>query len=169
MPSCVTSRTTWRRTSADRADRTLGAGQCPALLGNHHHRFPIPYGGGKGTTSMVYRFQLRPDSPARWCERNPGHSETFTGRFSMKMLLLIILLVGSASTSNGRSVSPIIAAANIAVTHVTIVDVTGGPARHDQTVLIDGSRIAAVGPTSRVPIPPGSQIIDGTGKYLIPG
>ena len=87
----------------------------------------------------------------------------------MRMLILIILLVGSAGTSNGRSVSPIIAAATIAVTHVTVVDVMGGRARHDQTVLIDGSRIAVVGPTDRVQIPRGSRIIDGRGKYLIPG
>lgn len=87
----------------------------------------------------------------------------------MRMLLLIVLLLASAGTSSPRSVSPIIAAATIAITHVTVVDVTGGPPRRDQTVLIDGSRIAAVGPTSRVRIPPGSRIIDGTGKYLIPG
>jgi hypothetical protein len=86
----------------------------------------------------------------------------------MKMLLLIILLVGSAGTTIARSVSPIIAASTVAITHVTVVDVVGGRARHDQTVLIDGSRIAAVGPTGRVPIR-GSRIVDGTGKYLIPG
>ena len=85
------------------------------------------------------------------------------------MLLLFILLVGSACTSNARSVSPIMGAATVAVTHVTVVDVVGGPARYDQTVLIDGSRIAAVGPADRVRIPHGSHIIDGTGKYLIPG
>lgn len=87
----------------------------------------------------------------------------------MRTLLLIILLVGSARTPSGRFVSPIIADTTIAVTHVTVVDVMGGAARRDQTVLIDGSRIAAVGPSSRVRIPPGSRIIDGTGKYLIPG
>ena len=85
------------------------------------------------------------------------------------MLLLILLVVGWAGSSNARSASPIIAAATIAITHVTVVDVTGGTARHDQTVLIDGSRIAAVGPTAGVPIPRGSRIIDGAGKYLIPG
>jgi hypothetical protein len=87
----------------------------------------------------------------------------------MRLLALIVLLAGSACASNGRSISPTTAARTIAVTHVTVVDVTGGPARRDQTVVIDGSRIAAVGPSSRVQVPPGSQIIDGSGKYLIPG
>jgi predicted amidohydrolase len=87
----------------------------------------------------------------------------------MRTLLLIILLVGSAGSSTARSVSPSITAATIAVTHVTVADVVGGVARHDQTVVIDGSRIAAVGPSSLVSIPRGSRIIDGTGKYIIPG
>ena len=86
-----------------------------------------------------------------------------------RLLPLLILLVGSACTSEGRSASPVIAAATIAVTHVTVVDVTGEPSRQNQTVLIDGSRIAAVGPTDSVRIPRGSRIVDGTGKYLIPG
>lgn len=87
----------------------------------------------------------------------------------MRMLLLFALLLGSADTSTAPSVLPAVEAPTIAVTHVTVVDVTGGPARQDQTVLIDGSRIAAVGPTGRVRIPQGSRVVDGTGKYLIPG
>lgn len=92
-----------------------------------------------------------------------------TGRSSMRKLLLFILLVGSACSSNASSASSTTAADTIAITHVTVVDVTGGAARHDQTVLLEGSRIAAVGSTDRVEIPRGSRIIDGTGKYLIPG
>ncbi len=39
----------------------------------------------------------------------------------------------------------------------------------DAVVLIQGTRIVAVGPASLVQIPKGSQIIDCTGKFLIPG
>ncbi len=38
-----------------------------------------------------------------------------------------------------------------------------------QTVLVKGNRIAAIGPTGRVRVPPDAVQIDGTGKYLMPG
>jgi hypothetical protein len=39
----------------------------------------------------------------------------------------------------------------------------------DYTVLIQGTRIVALGRTSSVSIPDGATTIDGTGKYLMPG
>ncbi|CAN5816146.1 hypothetical protein BH23GEM5_BH23GEM5_25870 [soil metagenome] len=39
----------------------------------------------------------------------------------------------------------------------------------NQTVLIAGNRIQAVGPSARVKIPTDAQVVDATGKYLIPG
>ena len=41
----------------------------------------------------------------------------------------------------------------IAITHVTVVDGTGTPARRDQNVVIRAGRIAAVGPAARTPVP----------------
>jgi imidazolonepropionase-like amidohydrolase len=57
----------------------------------------------------------------------------------------------------------------IAITHVTVIDTTGGPARGDMTVQIAGDRITSVGPAVSAAIPKGAQVIDGTGKFLIPG
>ncbi|HXE56635.1 MAG TPA: amidohydrolase family protein [Gemmatimonadales bacterium] len=57
----------------------------------------------------------------------------------------------------------------IAIVHATVIDGTGAGPRRDQTVLVRGSRIAAVGPTGRVRLPPGTRVIDATGKVLIPG
>jgi imidazolonepropionase-like amidohydrolase len=57
----------------------------------------------------------------------------------------------------------------IAITHVTLVDGTGAPARRDQNVIIRDGRIAAVGPAARTLAPAGATIIDGTGKTLLPG
>ena len=55
----------------------------------------------------------------------------------------------------------------------TIIDVTdwGHSANdiQDAVVYIRDGRILAVGPRSALPIPKGSQVIDCTGKYLIPG
>jgi len=39
----------------------------------------------------------------------------------------------------------------------------------DQTVLIGGGRIVAVGPADRLTVPAGAETIDGRGKFLIPG
>jgi imidazolonepropionase-like amidohydrolase len=50
-----------------------------------------------------------------------------------------------------------------------VVDVAAGRTLPDQTVLITGSRITAVGPSSDVRAPRGARTIPGNGKYLIPG
>ncbi|MET8335910.1 amidohydrolase family protein [Streptosporangium canum] len=55
----------------------------------------------------------------------------------------------------------------IALTGVTVVDVTGRPHRRNSTVLIRGERIVSVGP--RPGIPEGTQVIDLPGKFVIPG
>jgi imidazolonepropionase-like amidohydrolase len=44
-----------------------------------------------------------------------------------------------------------------------------GLTRPNQTVLIRGNRIAEIGLNSRIRIPSEAKVIDGTGKYVIPG
>ncbi len=55
----------------------------------------------------------------------------------------------------------------LALTHVSVLDVERGLVAHDQTVVVSGNRIVAVGPTPR--IPKGARVIDARGKFLIPG
>jgi hypothetical protein len=50
-----------------------------------------------------------------------------------------------------------------------VIDVASGATRPDQTVLISGNRISFVGPSTSANIPPGARVIDGRGKFLIPG
>jgi imidazolonepropionase-like amidohydrolase len=57
----------------------------------------------------------------------------------------------------------------LAITHVTVIDATGAPARPDMTVLITDRKVAVVGGFSSVSIPRNAQIIDASGKFLIPG
>jgi imidazolonepropionase-like amidohydrolase len=57
----------------------------------------------------------------------------------------------------------------VALTHVTLIDGTGQPARADHTVVIDGEKIAAVGPSATVSVPAGAQVIDLTGQTVMPG
>jgi uncharacterized protein YciI len=57
----------------------------------------------------------------------------------------------------------------VAIRAATLVDVTDGSLRADQTVLIEGNRIVAVGPGRVVPIPGDADVMDAAGGYLIPG
>jgi hypothetical protein len=52
---------------------------------------------------------------------------------------------------------------------VSVVDVREGHVLADMTVVISGDRVARVGPGAKVEIPPGARVIDGTGRFLIPG
>jgi imidazolonepropionase-like amidohydrolase len=57
----------------------------------------------------------------------------------------------------------------VALTHARVIDGTGAPAREDQTLVISNGRIAALGATRSISVPAGAQIIDLTGKSVIPG
>jgi len=57
----------------------------------------------------------------------------------------------------------------LAITHVTVIDMTGAAPRADQTVIIKNERIAAIGASNTVLTPRGVQILDAHGKFLIPG
>ncbi len=57
----------------------------------------------------------------------------------------------------------------IAFVDVTVLPMDRDVALPHHTVVVVGDRITAVGPTRETSVPDGSQIIDGVGKYLIPG
>ncbi len=56
----------------------------------------------------------------------------------------------------------------IAVINVTLIDGTGARPRV-VSVIVEGDRIAAISRNARERIPTGATIVDGRGKYLIPG
>jgi imidazolonepropionase-like amidohydrolase len=57
----------------------------------------------------------------------------------------------------------------IAITHVSVVDGTDPSPRPDQTVVIVGNRITAVGSAATTLIPSGASVVGGGGMFLIPG
>ena len=57
----------------------------------------------------------------------------------------------------------------LAISDVTVIDATGGPAKPNMTVIIIGDRITTIGKTGEVAIPKNAQVIDGKGKFVIPG
>src|SRR5258706_9286201 len=57
----------------------------------------------------------------------------------------------------------------VALTHARIIDGTGAPPRDDQTLIIRDGRIVALGAFKSIALPVGAQVIDLTGKSVIPG
>jgi imidazolonepropionase-like amidohydrolase len=57
----------------------------------------------------------------------------------------------------------------VALTHVRIIDGTGGPARDDQAIIVTGGRIQRVGATAAIEVPAGATVLDLRGRTVIPG
>jgi imidazolonepropionase-like amidohydrolase len=75
-------------------------------------------------------------------------------------LVLDLLAPGDAIGQPARST---------AITNVTVIDLRSGRSTGGQTVVVDGRRIAAVGASGTIRPPAGSLVVDGRGKFLIPG
>jgi imidazolonepropionase-like amidohydrolase len=58
---------------------------------------------------------------------------------------------------------------DLCVRGVTVIDPVAGRPRPGLSVLVRAGRIADVGPADRVRVPGGVPVVDGTGKFLIPG
>jgi imidazolonepropionase-like amidohydrolase len=81
----------------------------------------------------------------------------------MKRIIPLLLLASSGGVAARAS------AQDVAIRNVTVIPMTGAAPSAGQTVLVRNGRVSEVGVTARVRIPAGAVVIDGTGKYLIPG
>ncbi|PYM68654.1 MAG: amidohydrolase, partial [Candidatus Rokuibacteriota bacterium] len=57
----------------------------------------------------------------------------------------------------------------IAVVGGTLIDGMGRYQAEPVNVVIDGDRVAGVGPAAAAPVPPGATVIDARGRFLTPG
>jgi imidazolonepropionase-like amidohydrolase len=55
------------------------------------------------------------------------------------------------------------------ITHVTVIDTENGKKIQDRSVIVSGDRISEVRDSKGTKPPAGATIVDGRGKYLIPG
>ena len=60
-------------------------------------------------------------------------------------------------------------AASLALTHATVIDGTGAPAQTDMTIVINGSEIQSIYPSTAQAPPKGARVEDLHGRYVIPG
>ena len=93
----------------------------------------------------------------------------------MRSALLVVLLLVSGScapppaeqaepaASNGSTQLP------VAFIGVNVVPMDSEQVLNGQTVVIQGDRITAIGPAGEIEIPDGAVLVDGSGKYLMPG
>ncbi len=83
-------------------------------------------------------------------------------------LLVSLSVVSFAQTTpgTGKIEKP---SAPIVISKVNVVNVVTGKTEADQTIVIEDGRITASGPTKKIKSPANATVIDGTGKYLMPG
>ena len=83
----------------------------------------------------------------------------------MRAFVGVCLALGAAAGYADESAST----APLAITHVTVIDATGAPPKADVTVIVKDQRIAELGRSDEVSAPAHAIVVNGRGKYLIPG
>jgi len=92
---------------------------------------------------------------------------------------LLVRLVPALLLAITASVAPLAAqnfdqfvaipSGTVALTHAKVIDGTGAPAMMDQTILLAGDRITAIGPSGSIQVPDNANVVDVSGKTIIPG
>lgn len=81
---------------------------------------------------------------------------------------LMLTMAAAPRTAAAAAPAPPPAAAT-AIVGGTVVALGGGDPVEDAVVLIEGERIAAIGARGSVDIPDGAEIVDASGRWLLPG
>jgi len=79
---------------------------------------------------------------------------------SLTTVILLALLLMGCSKKSGKLA---------AFANVNLVPMTGEKIIENQTVLVEGTKIVAIGGSDALRIPKGTHVIDGNGAYLMPG
>ncbi len=97
----------------------------------------------------------------------------------MRKVLFGLLLAGGLATVFEAQDKPVLSpltkgfvtvdSSLVALKHVKVIDGTGAAPADDQTVLIENGVIREIGPASTVSVPSSAQVLDLTGRSVIPG
>jgi imidazolonepropionase-like amidohydrolase len=80
-------------------------------------------------------------------------------RFAPAILIALLTLASAPAAAQDA----------VAFTNVSVIPMDRERVLADQTVLVRGGRIVAMGPAASAQVPAGTRRIDGAGKFLIPG
>ncbi len=83
---------------------------------------------------------------------------------SAGVLVLGLVLAGNAALARPASSPP-----PLAFVHANVVPMDQDRLLRDQTVVVSGGRVTALGPSASTPVPKGTRIVDAKGRYLMPG
>lgn len=88
----------------------------------------------------------------------------------MRLRCVCVLLV-ACSSGGGAPVAPAptLQHGDLAITDVSVVPMSRDGVLANQTVVVHGGRIVAIGPSATIAVPASATTIDGTGKWLMPG
>ncbi|MEM8933258.1 MAG: amidohydrolase family protein [Acidobacteriota bacterium] len=82
----------------------------------------------------------------------------------------VVIWVAQVVEDEVRTVPPSTSDDLLVIEGVTILPMTDGVDRwHDHSVLVAGQRIAEIGPTAQLRPPASAHVVDGRGRFLIPG
>ena len=84
----------------------------------------------------------------------------------MTMALRACLLTAVVMTVQGSAAQP---DKTVAFTNVSVVPMDSNRVLPDHTVIVSADRIKVMGPAATTPVPDGALLVDGRGKYLMPG
>lgn len=86
---------------------------------------------------------------------------TSFGLFQCVRFLLVVTFVGFAGGQIRQT--------PVAFTHVAVIDPANSSVQSNMTVVITGDHIAEMGKTAQIKVPKDTQVVDGRGKFLMPG
>src|SRR5262249_32973073 len=84
------------------------------------------------------------------------------------MRRLVSLLLVATGLSCAQQI-PQTQHSSIVFANVAVIDTAGASLQRDMTVVVAGDRITEVGNATQVTVPNSAQVIDGRGKFLMPG
>lgn len=83
--------------------------------------------------------------------------------------MIVLLLMSLMDVRLPALQAPATRQQSFVLTHVTVIDATGAPPQSDMAVVVNGNRIVAVAKTEKIKIPNDAQVVEASGKFLIPG
>ncbi len=95
--------------------------------------------------------------------------DSLAKRSAVRIVVGWLLVLGLTEMASGQERPVSLPTAAIAFVNVNVIPMDRERIDAGQTVLVRGDRIVATGAADEMAIPSGTSVIDGTGRYLVPG
>ncbi len=105
-------------------------------------------------------------------QKEKGSNMSKMGRKMRRMLMAVAMGVATTTAQALPTAEPVQQAQSdkiVALTNVNVVRVEGGAPIRNAVVVVQGGRIAQVGPAAEVTVPAGAEVVPMGGKWLMPG